>query len=55
MMVYKKYKIGKFTISNVEIRDLVKAWLAVSIAFGIVLGGLLGFLKSIVISLIVVA
>ncbi|HZX12240.1 MAG TPA: site-2 protease family protein [Candidatus Nanoarchaeia archaeon] len=54
MMVYKKYKIGKFTISNVEIRDLVKAWLAVSIAFGIVLGGLLGFLKSIVISLIVV-
>jgi len=36
---YIAYKIGKFTTSNTEIGDILRAWLAISIAFAIVLGG----------------
>lgn len=37
----KIYHINSFlTSSDVEIRDITKAWLAISIAFGLVLGGL---------------
>lgn len=36
---YKKYKVGKWTTSNIEISDITKAWLAISVAFAIVLGG----------------
>src|SRR3989344_693954 len=55
MPIYKKYQLGKFTYSNIEVRDLIKSWLMVSIAFAIVLGGLSSkFFSSFVISLIVV-
>ncbi len=38
---YQKYQINHFlSTSNIEIRDITKAWLAISIAFGLVLGGL---------------
>ncbi|MBI5397932.1 hypothetical protein HZB03_00580 [Candidatus Woesearchaeota archaeon] len=33
------HRIGKFTMHDNEIADLVKAWLAISLAFAIVLGG----------------
>jgi len=36
---YKKYKIGNYTVSNIEIKDLLKAWLIISLAFAIVLSG----------------
>ncbi len=53
--MYKKYKFGRFTSSNVELRDLLKAWVAVSVAFALVLGGFsLAFFSSFVISLVVV-
>jgi len=32
-------KIGPFTSSKKELRDLLKAWLAISVAFGIVIAG----------------
>jgi len=54
-MVYKKYQFGFLTSSNKEIFDILKAWVAVSIAFGIVLGGLTRqFFSSFVISVIAV-
>jgi len=37
---YKQYKVGNYTTSNIEIKDLVKAWLIVSLAFAIVLSGI---------------
>ncbi len=41
MKQYKKYRIiGFLTTSNIELIDITKAWVAISIAFGIVLGGL---------------
>src|SRR3989344_4639177 len=39
-MEYIKRKIGFLTYSNIEVFDIFKAWIAISIAFGIVLGGL---------------
>ncbi len=36
---YQQYKIGRYTTSNIEIKDLVKAWIIISLAFGIVLSG----------------
>lgn len=36
---YKTWKFGKWKTSEIEIQDLFKAWLAISVAFGIVLGG----------------
>ena len=36
-MFHKKIKIFGINSSNIEIRDLAKAWIAISIAFGIVL------------------
>ncbi len=38
----KQVYIGRINTSDREIRDLIKAWLAISIAFGIVLRGSLG-------------
>ena len=35
----KTYKIGPFTTSDKELKDLFKAWVAISIAFGIVIAG----------------
>jgi Zn-dependent protease len=43
----KTRKFGKFTMSDRELADLIKAWLAISVAFAIVLGGFsisIGFL-----------
>ncbi len=54
-MDYKKSKIGFLTYSNIEIRDILKAWLAISIAFGIVFGGLTTkFLTSFIVSAVAV-
>lgn len=37
-MIYsKQIRLGKISTSNIEIRDILKAWIAVSLAFGIVL------------------
>lgn len=34
---YKQYRIGFITTSDIELRDLFKAWIAISLAFAIVL------------------
>ncbi len=39
MIPYKTYKIGPYHTSEIEIKDLLKAWIAISIAFAILLGG----------------
>jgi len=39
-------KIGPFTSSKKELKDLLKAWLAISLAFGIAIGGGYTILKS---------
>lgn len=39
-MQYKKIKAGFLSTSNKEIADLGKAWFAISLAFGLALGGL---------------
>ncbi len=36
---HKEIKIGSIRTSEIEIRDLIKAWVAISIAFAIVMGG----------------
>ena len=36
---YKTWKFGPWKTSELEIQDLFKSWLAISVAFGIVLGG----------------
>ena len=38
----KQIYIGKINTSETEIRDLIKAWIAVSIAFAMVMRGLAG-------------
>ena len=35
----KKYRIGKYTFSLIEIQDLTKAWIAISVAFAILYSG----------------
>jgi len=51
----KQIKIGKITTSEVEIKDLIKAWLAISIAFAIVMRSLnLNFYSSFVIAALTV-
>jgi Zn-dependent protease len=37
---YKQYKIGNYTTSNIELRDLLKAWIVISLAFAIMLAGI---------------
>jgi len=57
MKNYKIYKIGWVKTSNVEIKDLFKAWMGISIAFGIAFSGLsfsLVLLWSILIAVLVV-
>lgn len=34
-----KFRLGIFSTSRIEIIDIIKAWVAISIAFGIVMGG----------------
>lgn len=54
-MQYTKYKIGFIKYSNIEIRDILKAWIAISIAFGLVLSGFtIKFFTSFIISAIAV-
>lgn len=36
---YRTYKLGPFYSSEIEVTDLAKAWIAISAAFAIVLGG----------------
>ena len=50
------YRINSFlTSSDVEIKDISKAWFAISLAFGIVLGGLtVKFFTTFIISAIAV-
>lgn len=52
----KTYRLNHFlTTSDIEIRDITKAWFAISLAFGIVLGGLsLKFFAAFIISAIAV-
>lgn len=47
----KGIKIGGLSTSKVEITDIVKAWVAISIAFAVVLGGFSFSLKFLVIML----
>lgn len=55
---YKQYQFWRFNTSNVEGKDLLKAWIAVSLAIGIVLNKIpsfeLSFLQALIISLVVV-
>lgn len=56
-MLHQQKRFGFFTTSTLEIRDLLKAWLAVSLAFGIVLRNhqdIQGFFQSFIIALVVV-
>ena len=56
-MFYKPIKIGSFTTSKTELVDLLKAWIAISIAFGIVIGGLrfdVGFFWSLLLAAVTV-
>ena len=56
MINYKQYKIkGFLTTSNIEIIDIIKAWIAISIAFGLVLGGTtIKFFSSLIVSAVAV-
>ncbi len=45
---YKQIKIGNIVTSKIELNDLFKAWLAISLAFAIVLGGFSFSIKFIV-------
>lgn len=50
---YKSMKIGKISTSEIEIRDLVKAWAAISLAFAILFSGgrfNIGFIHAFMIS-----
>ena len=38
----KQIMIGKIPTSDIEIKDLIKAWIAISIAFAIVMRGSFG-------------
>src|SRR3989338_1249895 len=37
--MYKQIQIGKIKTSSLELTDIAKAWLAISFAFAVVLGG----------------
>lgn len=52
----KQIYIGKINTSEIEIRDLLKAWIAISIAFAIVLRGIagLGFYQVFIVAFITV-
>lgn len=52
---YEQYQMGFITTSNKELFDLLKAWLAISIAFGLALGGpSIKFFESFLIALVAV-
>lgn len=36
---YKQIRIGNIATSEIEIKDLIKAWVAISVAFGILIAG----------------
>jgi len=53
----KRIAFGPFSTSKIELVDLLKAWIAISIAFGIVIGGLSfdsGFLFSLILAAVTV-
>lgn len=50
----KKYSIGGLSTSKKEILDLFKAWIAISIAFAVILRGNLNFLTAFVVSMVTV-
>lgn len=53
--MYKKFRLFGFNTSSIEVKDITRAWIMVSIAFGIVLGGInLGFFRMFLISLFAV-
>lgn len=56
MHYQKQMKIGNIPTSEIEIRDLIKAWIAISIAFGIIISRAfpITFYKAFVISSITV-
>lgn len=52
---YKQYQIGFLKTSNVELRDLLKGWIGISIAFGLALGGVsVRFFSTFIIALVAV-
>lgn len=60
-MLYKNFKLGKkFSTSNLEIKELLKAWIILSLAFSFLLSGIsfnnfnLGFLYTFILAAITV-
>jgi Zn-dependent protease len=55
-MYYKQIKIGNISTSEIEINDLIKAWIAISIAFGILINRMIpiSFYLSFIVSSITV-
>jgi len=54
-MQYKQYQIGFLKTSNVELFDLLKGWIGISIAFGLALSGTsVKFFESFVVALVAV-
>lgn len=50
MYKVKQIKVGSILTSEVELRDLAKAWIAISLAFGIILSGRTSLYSAIIIS-----
>ena len=50
----KQIYIGKINTSETEIRDLIKAWIAISIAFGMAMRGQLNFYEAFIVAAITV-
>jgi len=50
MYKVKQIKVGSISTSETELRDLVKAWIAISLAFGIILSGRTSLYSAIIIS-----
>lgn len=54
-MQYKTMRFGFLSTSNKELIDLAKAWFAISLAFGLALGGItVKFFESFIIAIVVV-
>ena len=45
MRYHKQIRIGNISTSEIEIKDLIKAWIAISIAFAILIGGTIFSIK----------
>ncbi len=53
-MHQKHIKFGHFTTSEIELKEITKAWLAISLAFAILLKGQIGFVYAFFISALTV-